>query len=51
MPLKSEIKERQLHFVVDITGKPTRVVTRVNGPPFSEFWLRTVTRERPHAQG
>src|SRR5438132_5820025 len=22
--------------------KPTRVVTRVNGPKFSEFWLRTV---------
>jgi purine nucleosidase len=51
MPLKSEIKDRQLHLVVDITGKPTRVVTRVNGPAFSESWLRTVTRERPHAQG
>ncbi len=42
IPLKSEIKDGYLYQTVDTNGKPTRVVTRVNGPKFSEFWLRTV---------
>lgn len=42
LPLKSEIKDGYLSQIVDSTGKPTRVVTRVNGSKFSEFWLSTV---------
>ena len=44
MPLKSEIRDGRLYQSIDIAGGPARVVTRVNGPEFSEFWLRTVAR-------
>lgn len=44
IPLKSEIKDEWLCHTVDTTGKPTRVVTRVNGSEFSDFWLSTVAR-------
>lgn len=42
IPLKSEIKDSYLRQTVDTNGKLTRVVTRVNGREFGEFWLRTV---------
>jgi inosine-uridine nucleoside N-ribohydrolase len=44
IPLISEIENGWLYQRVDDGGKPTRVVTRVNGGRFSEFWLRTVAR-------
>jgi purine nucleosidase len=44
LPLKSEIEDGWLRQRVDAGGTPTRVVTRVDGGKFSEFWLRTVTR-------
>ena len=44
IPLKLEIKDGWLCQRVDDSGKPTRVVTRVNGARFSEFWLNTVVR-------
>jgi len=44
IPLKSEIKDGWLWQRVDDSGKTTRVVTRVNGGKFSEFWLNTVAR-------
>ena len=44
VPVKSEIIDGSLHQTVDIRGKPTRVVTRVNGTEFSEFWLSTVAQ-------
>lgn len=40
--LKSEIREGWLRQSVDDSGKPTRVVTNVNGEKFNEFWLRTI---------
>jgi len=40
--LKSEIEDGWLCQRVDDSGKPTRVVTRVNGSKFNEFWLSTV---------
>ena len=43
-PLKSEIKDSWLCHTIDEGGKPTRVVTRVDGKKFSEFWLEVVTR-------
>jgi inosine-uridine nucleoside N-ribohydrolase len=42
IPVKSEIKGGWLRQSVDGSGKPTRVVTRVNGGKFSEFWLNIV---------
>jgi inosine-uridine nucleoside N-ribohydrolase len=44
IPVKSEIIDGLLYQTVEAGGKPTRVVTRVNGSEFSEFWLSTVTR-------
>ena len=40
--LKSEIEDGWLRQRVDAGGTPTRVVTRVDGGKFSEFWLSTV---------
>ena len=42
IPLISEIEDGYLCQMVNTRGKPKRVVTRVNGPKFSEFWLRTI---------
>jgi purine nucleosidase len=44
IPLRSEIKDGRLWQRVDDSGKTTRVVTRVNGGKFSEFWFNTVAR-------
>ncbi len=44
IPLKSEIKNGWLCHTIYDSGKPTRVVTRVNGDKFNEFWLNTVAR-------
>jgi purine nucleosidase len=46
IPLKTEIKDGYLCQTIDAKGKLTRVVTSVNGPKFSEFWLRTVCASR-----
>jgi inosine-uridine nucleoside N-ribohydrolase len=43
IPLKLEINDGWLCQKVDESGKPARVVTRVNGSKFSEFWLNAVT--------
>lgn len=42
IPLKSEIKDSYLRQTIETNGKLTRVVTRVNGREFGEFWLRTI---------
>lgn len=44
IPVKSEMKEGWLSQSVDANGKLTRIVTRVNGEKFSEFWLNSVVR-------
>lgn len=49
IPLRSEIQEGRLWQRVEESGKPTRVVTRVDGEKFSEFWLDTVARGNPVA--
>jgi hypothetical protein len=43
MPLRTEIKDGWLKHTIDKSGRPTRVVTKVNGNRFSEFWLDMVT--------
>jgi len=45
IPLKLETKDGWLCQRVDDSGKPTRVVTRVNGGKFNEFWFSTVVRK------
>ncbi len=42
LPLKSEIRDGYIWQTLDASGKPTRVVSDVNGSKFSEFWLETV---------
>jgi len=44
IPLKSKIEDGWLYQQVDDRGRPTRVVTRVDGGQFNEFWLGTVVR-------
>jgi inosine-uridine nucleoside N-ribohydrolase len=43
LPLKSSIEGGWLVQRVEEGGRPTKVVTRVGGRAFDEFWLRTVT--------
>jgi purine nucleosidase len=43
IPVISEIRESWLHQRVDQAGKPTRVLTRVDGAKFADFWLKLVT--------
>jgi inosine-uridine nucleoside N-ribohydrolase len=40
IPLKSEIKDGWLCHAIDAGGKPTQIVTRVDGDKFNDFWLR-----------
>jgi len=43
--LRSEIKVELLYQSIVNNGKPTRVVTHVDGEKFNTFWLATVTRK------
>ncbi len=43
VPLVAEIRDGRLVERVNRGGQPTRVVTRVDGARFSEFWLDVVT--------
>ena len=44
VPLSVELRDGWLYERVDEGGTPTRVVTRVDGAKFSEFWLTMMTR-------
>ncbi len=44
VPVNVEIKDGWLYQRIDDSGQLTRVVTRVDGSKFSEFWLNTVVR-------
>ena len=44
LPVASEIDDGWLCQRVDDRGQPTRIVTRVDGAAFSEFWLGMVAR-------
>ena len=39
-----EIKDTYLHEIIDENGKPTKVVTKVDGNKFNEFWLKLMTQ-------
>lgn len=44
IPLKLEIKDTWLFEKIDSNGKPTKVVTKVNGDKFNEFWVSLVAK-------
>lgn len=44
LTLNSTIEDGWLVQRVEAGGRPTKVVTRVDGRAFDDFWLRTVTR-------
>ncbi|MSP13601.1 MAG: hypothetical protein EXR62_11670 [Chloroflexi bacterium] len=43
VPLKVEIEDGWLYERIDPMGKPTRIVTRVDGNKFNGFWYNVVT--------
>jgi inosine-uridine nucleoside N-ribohydrolase len=43
IPVVSEIRESWLRQRRDPAGKPTRVVTQVDGAKFADFWLKLIT--------
>lgn len=42
LPLLVEEKDGWLHEQIHPTGRPVRVVTKVDGPRFNEFWLNVM---------
>ncbi len=42
VPIRLEMRDGYLHEIVDQSGKPTRLVTRIDGKRFDTFWLDTV---------
>jgi inosine-uridine nucleoside N-ribohydrolase len=46
LPLIFEERDGWLHERVDASGRPTRVVTSIEGPRFNEFWLNTITADK-----
>jgi inosine-uridine nucleoside N-ribohydrolase len=50
IPLKLAVEDGWLVQKIADGGKPIRVVTRVNGAKFNQFWLDTVTSNRAAAQ-
>jgi purine nucleosidase len=43
IPLKMELRDGWLHEEIDAQGKPAKVVTRVDGNLFNEFWIDTIS--------
>lgn len=40
--LKTELRNNLLHRKIDADGKPTQIVTKIDGERFSEFWVDTI---------
>lgn len=47
IPVRSEIRDGWLYQSIDERGKPTSVVTQVDGSGFSEFWLSMALGRQP----
>ena len=45
IPLKLSMKDDWLLEEIDDSGKMTKVVTRINGNRFNEFWLETIANQ------
>ena len=48
IPLKLELRDGWLHEKIDATGKPTKVVTNIDGDKFNEFWIKTISNHLSH---
>lgn len=44
VPLRLEEKDGFLHERIDLLGKAVRVVTKINGPRFNEFWIDKIMK-------
>jgi hypothetical protein len=44
VPLILEEKDGWLYERIDASGKPIRIVTKVDGSRFNEFWLNKITK-------
>lgn len=44
VPLKYEVKEGWLYKIPDPGGAPTRLVTKIDGSAFNEFWYEMLCR-------
>lgn len=44
LPLKTELRDGLLQRNIDAGGKPTRMVTKIDGDRFSRFWVEIVSR-------
>ena len=45
LPLTVEEKDGWLHERIDPSGRLTRVVTKIDGPRFNDFWLNKITNK------
>jgi len=44
VPLKLETRESWLYEIPDSDGIPTRLVTKIDGNAFNEYWCNTICR-------
>jgi hypothetical protein len=45
IPLKLTLKDGWLHERIDYSGKVTKVVTKINGNRFNDFWNETIANQ------
>ncbi len=50
IPLRLELRDGWLHENIDATGRPTKVVTRIDGNKFNEFWVNQVSNRHSARQ-
>jgi purine nucleosidase len=50
IPLRMEVREGWLHEIIDPAGKPTKVVTGIDGNLFNEFWVKTICNHHSRRQ-
>jgi hypothetical protein len=47
VPLKTELRDGLLQRKIEADGRPTRVVTEIDGDRFSQFWVDTIAGVSP----
>jgi purine nucleosidase len=48
IPLKTELRSGLLDRKIDADGKPTKIVTNIDGERFSQFWIDTIAGFSKH---
>jgi purine nucleosidase len=51
LPLKLNLMDGWLHEEIDNAGKLTKVVTKINGNRFNEFWIETISNQYTISKG